>query len=264
MKRQLSPYEKTHLKRFGQNKAQRNLEIDDYEETPVEYITGRVEFMDWVFVVNENVMIPRIESEELVELALEKILTLEKNMGENMGVGQKKIHLADVGCGCGALGLSLYLKLQKRGFLVKLILSDVSTAALEVGQKNVSRLVGENENIKLIESDLLTSYPERARFDLILANLPYIPSGRIEVLQNSVKKYEPWLTLNGGEDGLSLIKPFIKQARRKLKENGKILLEIDHTHDKQLLQRKLELDDLEVKIREDQFGRKRFGVINLL
>lgn len=254
MKRQLSPYEKTHLKRFGQTQAQRNLKISDYGEMPIEYITGRVEFMDWVFAVNESVMIPRIESEELIKLALEKI----------MEMGQEKIHLADVGCGCGALGISLYLELQKRGFLVKLILSDVSAAALGVAQKNVSRLVGEDENIKLIESDLLTNYPAQtqpvqAQFDLILANLPYIPSGRIKVLQDSVKKYEPWLALDGGEDGLSLIRPFIKQAKNKLKKNGKILLEVDHTHDKQFLQNKLELDDLKLEVRDDQFGRSRFA-----
>ena len=211
MQRKFSPYEKTHLKRFGQNKAQRNLEIDDFGEMPVEYITERVEFMDWVFVVNEKVMIPRIESEELVELALKKIKRMDR----------QRVRVADVGCGSGALGLSLFLSLEKLGFEVELVLSDVSVKALAVAEENVGRLIKEGEQIKIIESDLLTAYPTEMKLDIIIANLPYIPASRVKILEKSVKEYEPHLALDGGETASIILSHFCNKRLKNCTKTAK-------------------------------------------
>ncbi len=253
MSRQLSPYEKTHLKRFGQTTAQKELKVEKLGQMPVEYLTERVEFMGRVFHLNQEVLIPRIESEELVELAVKEI----KKQASQFLV------LADVGCGCGALGLSLYLELKKRGYQPELYLSDISTQALEVTKLNARRLVGKTNSIHLLQSDLLTDYPPRLEFDLILANLPYIPSDRIEILEESVKHFEPHLALDGGSQGLQYIGSFLEQAPRYLNDKGTVLLELDHTHSKQFLKGQLDLHSYHFTVKTDQYDRNRFAILAL-
>ncbi len=247
MIRKLSPYEKTHLHRFGKG----DINIADYGEMPVEYITGQVEFDGQVFEVNKDVLIPRVETEEFVILALEKIAETNK----------RDLIIADVGCGSGAIGISVWLKLPKKGVAAQLYLSDISAKAVEVAQKNVANLIGENESVKIFKSDLLKNYPEEVKFDLIMANLPYIPSGRVAILDEAVRKYEPHLALDGGSDGLKYIKQLVIQAQGKLNPGGVIILEVDYTHDEEFLRKKLELDDLKLETKQDQFRRMRFVVI---
>jgi release factor glutamine methyltransferase len=247
MIRQLSPYEKTHLQRFGKS----DIDIADYGETPVEQITGRVEFGGQVFKLNQDVLIPRVESEELINLALEKIAS------------RNNLVVADVGCGSGAIGISLFLKLKKRGVEVELYLSDVSRAALVVTKKNVADLIGQSERLHLIKSDLLKNYPPEVKFDLIIANLPYIPSERISVLDESVREYEPHLALDGGSDGLKYIKQLITQAKDRLSSEGIILMEVDHTHDRDFLAQNLPLKGLRLQVGRDQFQRTRFVILSV-
>ena len=130
MTRKLSPYEKTHLQRFGKG----DIDIADYGEMPVEYITGKVEFGEQVFEVNKNVLIPRVETEEFVNLALEKI---EK----------EEVTIADVGCGSGAIGISVWLELQKKTVATQMYLSDISAEAIKVTKRNVSNLIEALKNI---------------------------------------------------------------------------------------------------------------------
>lgn len=252
MSRHLSPYEKTHLKRFGQTPEQRALKVDAYGQMPVEYMTGRVEFLEYIFHLDKNVMIPRIESEELIELAIKKVSKISR----------QELVLADVGCGCGALGLSLYLELKKRGYQLELYLSDISSQALKVAKMNTERLIGQTSKLHLLQSDLLQDFPQQLKFDLILANLPYIPSERIKVLEASVKHYEPHLALDGGPNGLKHITPFLKQAQSRLKKDGWLLLEVDHTHSKQFLEGQLDLDSYQLTVKTDQFDRNRFAIFS--
>ena len=254
MPRTLSPYEKTHLHRFGKG----NIDITKYGEMPVEYITGKVEFEGKVFEVNKNVLIPRIETEEFVTLAVE---TLTHKASEKPN---HELVIADIGCGSGAIGITVYLQLQQKNIHPRLYLSDISAAALEMAKKNVENLIGENgEDAKviLLESDLLLSFPQDIKFDVIMANLPYIPSARVAVLDDSVKEYEPHLALDGGEDGLKYIKKLISQAHKRLNPGGKIILEVDYTHDEQFLRNNLELDEMELSTQRDQFERMRFVVV---
>jgi release factor glutamine methyltransferase len=245
--RQLSPYEKTHLNRFGKGEVQ----LEDYGEMPVEYITGKVEFCERVFSVSHEVLIPRIETEEMVALAIKQAKKLQKN----------KITVADVGCGSGAIGISVFLELQQQGYEVELYLSDISAMAVRAAQKNVDDLIEKSEKVKVLKSDLLQSYPEGVEFDLLIANLPYIPSARVAVLDKSVREYEPHLALDGGEDGLEIIKKFVAQAKGKLKKSGKILLEVDYTHDGEYLRKNINLDKLQLTTQRDQFKRMRFMIL---
>ena len=88
------------------------------------------------------------------------------------------------------------------------------------------------------------------------------PSARVAVLDESVREYEPHLALDGGNEGLKYIKKLVKQARNKLNPEGIIALEVDYTHDEKFLKEKLELDDLKLKTKQDQFQRMRFVILS--
>ena len=245
--RQLSPYEKNQLARYGQ----KHISLEAYGEMPVEYITGKVEFCNHVFAVTPDTLIPRVETEELVALALATAKQLPTN---------KIIQIADIGTGCGAIAISLYLALAELHRPMQILASDISEAALAVAQQNSAELIGDNANIMFIQSDLLSAYPA-TKFDLMVANLPYIPSERIPFLEDSVTQYEPHLALDGGPDGLKYIKKLLWQARSLLTDQGKILLEIDYTHTADYLIQQLPLTGYSLQVIEDQFSRNRFAII---
>ncbi|MEN8252760.1 MAG: peptide chain release factor N(5)-glutamine methyltransferase [Patescibacteria group bacterium] len=262
--RKLSSYEKNHLRKFGKS----NINIADYAETPVEYITGKVEFYSRIFDINQDTLIPRIETEELVKLALNYLI---KN-------NYKKINIADIGTGCGAIGISLFLELEKLNITSEIYLSDISEKALKVAKVNAKKLINQNISAKgrpasgwkIFKSDLLTNYPKNQKFDLILANLPYIPSERINYLDSSVKDYEPHIALDGGPDGLKHIRKLLKQAKNRLKPRGKIILEIDHTHTLNELEnisafstKGRPASGWKVEIKLDNFERSRFAILSL-
>ena len=244
----LTPREKNYLLKYGG----RNLidKIDDYGEMPVEYITEIAEFGDLVLRVNRDVLIPRVETERLVEICLDEISKL------NLA----KVIIADVGTGSGAIGLSLldYLVGQKRQG--QLIMSDVSMKALSVAKRNFKKVSKDrnwpdntNKQVVFLQSDLLANYPSNLSFHLIVANLPYIPNKRIQKLDNSVKDYEPLLALKGGANGDQIIKKLLEQAKNYLKKDGLIILEVDD--DSNVLSWP---DDYKYDIIKDQFNKQRF------
>ena len=238
----LTPYEKNHLLHFGFKLD----EIVKYGDMPVEYITGFAKFFNQYFVVNKNVLIPRIETEELVE----RIVDEYKD--------RKTVHFLEVGTGSGAIGISIFNKLSDLGVNVSCVLSDISSKALLVTQKNIGNLIEKKDSIRLIESDLLSNI-DNLEFDFCVANLPYIPSFRINNLSASVKDFEPILALDGGEDGLALIKKLIKELTKK-KFTGNVFLEVDDTHDHNaLLSINGELKDAW----KDSFDKNRFAHVKI-
>lgn len=221
---------------------------------PVEYMTGKVEFYGRVFEVTPDVLIPRIETEELIGLALAEIK-------ETYARTQQPVILADVGTGSGAIGITLHLELDKASIPHQFFLSEVSEAALAVAQRNAEVLTAKAPELTFLHSDLLTAYPPKTTFDLLIANLPYIPEQRIEYLDDSVKQFEPHLALDGGPEGLTLIHAFLHQAPAHLKPQGKIILEIDHTHTMEEL--RIGEYQLRIEDRQDSFGQQRFAVIEV-
>jgi len=251
--RQLSIYEKNQLLRYG-------LREDDLlarAEMPVEYLTGFVNFKNLEIKVNQNVLIPRVETEELIDLMIEFVDSLREPLA-----------YLEVGTGSGAISLALFnfLSKQKRLLLDKLILTDFSAAALKVAKENFSRLFGAGSfsKIQFLENDLLSDFPKQ-KFNLIVANLPYIPSGRMNALDSSVKDYEPTLALNGGESGFELINEMLEQVLDKelLSGNGQIFLEVYENHNTQFIKEKFPKIFQNFSIREfkDQFNRQRFLVL---
>ncbi|MBD3250168.1 MAG: HemK family protein methyltransferase [Candidatus Pacebacteria bacterium] len=247
------PYEKNYLLKY--NFDLKNL--DQYGLMPVEYIVGIAEFMNYQFKVNSKVLIPRIESEKLIKLALSEIkFKLEDT---------HSVTVADIGTGSGVLGLTLLLELNKdydlSQFDIELTLSDISKEALTAAQDNYQRLFNPQlkkiTKVTFLQSDLLRNYDQDKEFDLILANLPYIPTEELDDLDCSVKDYEPVLALDGGEDGLVLVRKLITQLDSRLKKDGVILLEVSSQVN--LDRASLGLTQkMEFRVIEDQHQRQRF------
>lgn len=239
--RLLTPVEKNHLLRFGFDPA----EIINFGEKPVEYITGFARFMDQDLVVDQHVLIPRIETEELVE----KIVDTYRD--------KKKLKFLEVGTGSGAIGLTIFRKLRAKGLEVEADLTDLSEQALVIAGKNLVRLIEEQDQakIKLVQAYLLAGVENLTQFDFCVANLPYIPTQRINQLASSVKDFEPILALDGGVDGLEVINKLITQLKAK-KFNGELFLEVDDTHDDKKL---ANLIGGFKTIWPDQFGKNRFA-----
>ena len=172
---------------------------------PSAYITGHREFYGLDFIVDSNVLIPRPETELLVEKALE------------FSVNHQISTIADVGTGCGAIAISLVKKLND----VEIYGLDASEKALDVAAGNC-RKHGVHEKIKLVQSDLLESLP--APVGMIIANLPYIKSS--EIPGTGPVSFEPVIALDGGPSGLAAIEQLCRQSVGKICDNGCILLEI--------------------------------------
>lgn len=170
--------------------------------TPVPYLIKKKEFYGFNFYVDENVLIPRPESELLIDIALKFILP------------KKKFIIIDVGTGSGCLAITLAKLFPK----IKIYALDISEKALKIAKLNAKK--HNIKNIKFIQSDLLKRAPEKA--NLIIANLPYVKTKKI----SGELKFEPEIALNGGKNGLKIIREFLKQAPKYLKKNGKILIEI--------------------------------------
>lgn len=250
--RQLSPFEKNHLLRFGVDPEG----IAQYGEMPVEYITGKTVFLGQEFLVTPDVLIPRVETEELVEL-------IEREYQASQ-VHPQILRVIDVGTGSGVIGLSLakFFEAQKQKF--ELTLTDVSSKALVIAQQNCATLFprsAQHGQVTFVKSDLLTNVPKNDTFDFIVANLPYIPKARLDQLDASVKDFEPMIALDGGPDGLKYIALLLDQVKSVLKPGGKIYLEVDETHTFQSFQPFA--TEYDFQLLKDQFERNRFVVATL-
>ena len=193
-----------------QQEALNSLLARRYLREPLAYILGMREFYGINVFLTPSVLIPRPETEGLVEHALFMSM---------MGMESRELIIADVGTGSGAIAINLAIHLPA----ARIFAVDVADEVLDVAAYNI-RSHGVGDRVTLGIGDLLDAVPEPV--DLIVANLPYIPSDRIPNLQPEVQQ-EPILALDGGLDGLDLVRRLLMQAEDKLKPKGIILLEMD-------------------------------------
>ncbi len=173
---------------------------------PIAYILKKKEFWSRNFEINNNTLIPRPET----ELMVEKLVYIYK---------QKKINILDIGTGSGCILISLLSELkQSNGIGI-----DISKKALKIAIKN-SKKNNQKNNIKFLNRSLSNFYHKK--FDLIVSNPPYIRTRDIKNLDRSIKFYEPKIALDGGNDGLDVIKKVIYKSKEILKVNGLLALEI--------------------------------------
>ena len=191
---------KTEISAFNNLIKRRSL------KEPIAYITKEKEFWSKKFYVNRNTLIPRPETELIVE-SLTKIYK------------DKKISLLDVGTGSGCILISLLSELPNSNGLG----IDISKNALKIAKKNAILHKIENR-IRFSNKSIIDLY--NLKFDLIVSNPPYIERKNIKNLEDGIKKYEPLIALNGGNDGLDVIKKVIYKAKEILKINGKLAIEI--------------------------------------
>lgn len=184
---------------------------------PLQYITNSQEFMGLTFYVDDNVLIPQPDTENLVIVAINKIEN--KNHEEISKTNKEKIKILDLCTGSGAIAVSIKSILKEK---VEIIASDISQKAIEVARKNAKK---HNVQIKFICSDMFEKINEK--FDLIVTNPPYIRSKEIKLLPEEVQK-EPHIALDGGLDGLEYYRLIRKSVKKYLKENGTLMMEIGY------------------------------------
>ncbi len=178
---------------------------------PLNYVLGYSYFYGYKFLVNENVLIPRFETEELVGLVLSKYDEYFKG---------QKIDLADVGTGSGAIAISL----KKEEPNLNVYASDISLKALEVAKKNASN---NDADITFYQGSMLKPLIENdIKLDILVSNPPYIKQD--EVLDPSVKDYEPHVALFGGNDGLKFYRMIFEDASKVLKEKSMLFFEMGY------------------------------------
>ena len=182
---------------------------------PLAQILGRQSFYGLDFFVNEDVLIPRADTECLVDLVLEDYADLAKQDGSS------SLNILDLCTGSGCIGISVAKHLPYQ----ELLLVDLSEKALAVAKKNAEKHLG--ENVTLLQSDLLTGVQEK-KFSLLLSNPPYIVSRVIPSLEREVSEYEPKLALDGGEDGLVFYRRIAKEAKAVLLPGARLYLEIGY------------------------------------
>lgn len=176
------------------------------QQEPIPYIIGKAPFFDFDLHVEPGVLIPRPETEQLVETAVSWAMSLEGGQVVDIGTGS----------GCIAIALARFLPAWH------ITAVDISAKALAIARKNAAQLAP--NRIHFAQGSLLQ--PITTPIDLIVANLPYVTSGEWQELDDGVKLYEPVLALDGGADGLDFVRKLLKQAAAKLHPNGAIFLEI--------------------------------------
>jgi len=174
---------------------------------PLEYITGRVEFYGLALAVSPAVLVPRPETEILVEASLEALASHVSPL------------VADVGTGSGAIALAIAAQRPD----ARIVATDLSLPALAVAAHNMQQL-SLQEHVDLVCCDLLSAVA--ARFQLIAANLPYVASGEMDSDSQTVARFEPHLALDGGPDGLAQVRRLLPVARDHLLPGGMLLAEI--------------------------------------
>lgn len=199
--------------------------VTDYREMvrrrslrcPLQQILGTQEFMGMEFCINEHVLIPRQDTEALVELVLEEQKDTEKSV-------------LDLCTGTGCIAISLCVK----GGYRNVTATDISPEALEVAGRNAKRLLQKDTRICLLQGDLWDALNSPAagsvpkRYDIITSNPPYIPTAVIGTLEPEVRDHEPILALDGTEDGLHFYRRIIAEAKHYLHEDGMLYLEIGY------------------------------------
>ena len=207
---------------------------------PLAYITGEKEFYSETFIVNEHVLIPRPETELLVDEALRIIR-------EKPGIEG----IIDMGTGSGAIGITTAKFSTKHVLCV-----DNSPQALSTAIANAVRL-GAAAKTTFICSDLFDAVEPASRFDLVLANLPYVTEAEWEDLMVDVKNFEPKTALVSGVDGLDVYRRLVKDVRRYLRKGGHLLCEIGGPAQAQAMKDILVPMGFDVSVKNDYAGKER-------
>ena len=189
---------------------------DRADGEPVQYITNNACFFGYDFFVNESCLIPRVDSEILVENALTDCKI-------------DKIKVLDLCCGSGCLGLSFAKQIAEKNRKYELTMLDISTNAIQIARLNAQKL---GIKAKFVVADILQGLTLDERFDVIFCNPPYIETAEIANLDKQVKDFEPKLAIDGGEDGLKFYRAVAGNLKSIMAKSGKAYFEIGYNQGK--------------------------------
>ena len=197
---------------------------------PTQYITGRQEFWGLEIEVTPDVLIPRPETEHLVEsvvelarsaaLAKEDVKSPGSRHESPQGVG---LRIVDVGTGSGCIALALASEIPQ----ARLIATDISRAALRVAQRNTARL-GLRDRVSFVETDLLAGVCAGAQFDVVVSNPPYVGSDELDCVQREVREFEPRLAWGGAGEGEAIYRRLFPQSWQALRPGGYVVVEVGY------------------------------------
>ena len=196
---------------------------------PTQHLTGNQEFWGLPFEVTPDVLIPRPETEHVIEVALDRLALRERRAGRSQKSEGQGFILADVGTGSGCLAIVLAKEFPQ----ARIFATDISFAALEVAQRNAARH-DVRDHIDFIQCDLSSGVipahpaPAASSFDLIVSNPPYVSRREAETLAREVRDHEPEIALLGGEEGYELYAGLISLAAHYLKPGGIFVCEMGH------------------------------------
>ena len=205
--RDMRYYATDEVERRAEEMVQRRLAGE-----PVAYITGVWEFRGLPMEVSRDVLIPRIDTEVLAELAIKYL----------RGTGRLDARVLDLCSGTGCIGCAIAAELPR----VRVVLADVSAAAMDISRRNVERN-GLGGRVSFLPADVTKQPPlMTGSFDLVVSNPPYIPTMEILTLDPSVRDYEPVWALDGGEDGLDFYRAILKNWHGVIRQGGELMFEV--------------------------------------
>lgn len=227
----------------------RELTVRRGKGEPLQHLLGSVEFCDLDFLSDGRALIPRPETEELALL-----LRARFRSGNDPGDRPGECSILDMGTGSGVLGISLAQHFAPAG--ARVVLADLSPEALALARENAARLLPSDAAIRFVESDLFAGLGDE-RFDLIVANLPYIPDAAETALSREVRR-DPAMALYGGDQGTEVMERFLAAAPAHLRPGGLLAMEFGVDQAPELARLAEAQGLLEVEIRKDLCGIERF------
>lgn len=233
------------------------------QEIPIQYILGETNFYGLNFEVNENVLIPRPETEELVDWIVEseKLEVQSRSFGKKLGVAGENLKVLDIGTGSGCIAISLAKNLQN--FQVFAI--DISEKAIETAERNADK---NNVSIHFIKTDILklnnldelqtSSFPVSIKYDIIVSNPPYVRNLEKAEIKKNVLDNEPYLALFVDDnDALIFYKKIAELAQKNLSKKGKLYFEINQYLGKETVELLTKMNFKNIELRKDIYGNDR-------
>ena len=213
---------------------------------PLSYIINKKEFYGLDFYVDNNVLIPRPETEELIDLVLD------------YAKDKDNISICDIGSGSGNIPVTLKKLFLEKNKNIDITAIEISEGAFQVINKNALNILGNEKIINIINADALSFIPEN-KFDIIVSNAPYVPLRDKDSLQKDLE-FEPQNALYSGYDGLDFYKSFLSIIEKYLKDNGAFFFEIGYDQGEALINICNSLDIKNVSVKKDLSGKDRFLV----
>ncbi|WP_300365189.1 peptide chain release factor N(5)-glutamine methyltransferase [Brachyspira sp.] len=217
---------------------------------PLSYIINKKEFYGFDFYVDNNVLIPRPETEELIDLVLD--YTRDKD----------NISICDIGSGSGNIAITLKKLFLEQNKNIDITAIEISEGAFKVINKNTFNILDDEKLINIINADALNFTPNK-KFDIIVSNAPYVPLRDKDLLQKDLE-FEPFNALYSGEDGLDFYKSFLNIINRYLKNNGAFFFEIGYNQGEALIDICYSLNIENAEVKKDLSKKDRFLICNNL